>query len=185
MVVKYLDKIYQELYQQKISLESDILKRKHLLEENKRFIQTLEYSLDENYELFFPRKINEESHKKIESLLEEQKELEESIKYNQEKIDCLKSQISELQLVLQTAQKNEETIASQNTILTSARKDTMVHEHESTDRELYDNVKESLIRILRKIELCDKLEEVDPVRCKLELKEMRKGVKDIIESMNG
>ena len=48
MVVKYLDKIYQELYQQKISLESDILKRKHLLEENKRFIQTLEYSLDEN-----------------------------------------------------------------------------------------------------------------------------------------
>ena len=59
MVVKYLDKIYQELYQQKISLESDILKRKHLLEENKRFIQTLEYSLDENYELFFPLKIND------------------------------------------------------------------------------------------------------------------------------
>ena len=87
--------------------------------------------------------------------------------------------------MLQTAQKNEETIASQNTILTSARKDTIAHEHESTDRELYNNVKESLIRILRKIELCDKLEEVDPVRCKLELKEMRKGVKDIIESMNG
>lgn len=184
MVVKYLDTIYQGFLQQKLSLESDIQKKKILLEENKRFIQTLQYSLDENYELFFPRKINEESHRKIDSLLEEKKELEKNIKYNEEKINYLAAQISELNLVIQAAQKNEETIAFLNSLLSGSSNHLIEHEYINTDRESYFNIKESLISILKKIELCNKLEEVDPVRCKLELREIKKGVKDIIEFMN-
>ncbi|MCI9136469.1 MAG: hypothetical protein HFH48_02730, partial [Lachnospiraceae bacterium] len=81
MVINYLEKLHHEMYEKKINLERERRKKKVLFEDNVKFIQTLENTLDENYESFSPREIEKESHLKIDSLLKEQQEIENEIEY--------------------------------------------------------------------------------------------------------
>ena len=79
MIEEYLENLYQELYEKKINLEQETQKRETDLDNNIRFIDTLKNSLDEDFELFTPRNVDEENHKKIESLMEEQEIIKNEI----------------------------------------------------------------------------------------------------------
>ena len=79
MIVDYLEKIHQEMYEKKLNLEREIQKKEILLNDNIKFIQALENSLDENFESFTPRSVNQENHLKIDALRNEQKTIESEL----------------------------------------------------------------------------------------------------------
>ena len=79
MIVDYLKKMHHEMYKQKLNLEREFQKKEILLKDNIKFIQTLENSLDENFESFTPRSVNQENHLKIASLVDEQKIIESEL----------------------------------------------------------------------------------------------------------
>lgn len=189
MIVEYLDKLYHELYEEKLNLERDNHKKEILLKDNIKFVKALENSLDENYESFSPRKVDEESHIKIEQLLNEQRELEENIRNVKIKIIDLVVKISELENVLRVARNNERFLLSEyvkrndDQSLKKNILEVQEIERQRIARDMHDSVVQSLTSLVHRMELCTKIGEVDPVRSKLELREMTKIVRDIIQEI--
>ena len=172
MVIEYLEKIYQEMYERKVSLERDYKKTELLLKENAQFIDTLENSLDKNYESFSPRDINRESYEKIEALKEEKSIIEKDSEKLKERILNLTEHLVELEEVLQNLRES-----------TREEKEKEVLIEEEDKILLHDSMVQSLTGMIHKIELCTKLMDVDKVRCKLELQNMSKTMKKIIEDI--
>lgn len=189
MIIEYLEKIYAEMYEQKVSLERDYKKNELLLKENIQFIYTLENSLDRNYESFSPRDINHESYEKIENLKEEKSQIEKQEEILRIKISDLNDHLAELEHVLKVVRENTKAVEEKEVLLEDDeifRKkilETQEMERQRIARELHDSIVQSLTSIVHKIEFCTKLMDIDTVRCKLELQTMSKMVKRIIEDM--
>ncbi|WP_075717617.1 sensor histidine kinase [Roseburia sp. 499] len=189
MIIEYLEKIYAEMYEQKVSLERDYKKNELLLKENIQFIYTLENSLDRNYESFSPRDINHESYEKIENLKEEKSQIEKQEEILRIKISDLNDHLAELEHVLKVVRENTKAIEEKEVLLEDDeffRKkilETQEMERQRIARELHDSIVQNLTSIVHKIEFCTKLMDMDTVRCKLELQTMSKMVKRIIEDM--
>lgn len=189
MIIEYLEKIYAEMYEQKVSLEHDYKKNELLLKENIQFIYTLENSLDRNYESFSPRDINHESYEKIENLKEEKSQIEKQEEILRIKISDLNDHLAELEHVLKVVRENTKAVEEKEVLLEDDeifRKkilETQEMERQRIARELHDSIVQSLTSIVHKIEFCTKLMDMDSVRCKLELQTMSKMVKRIIEDM--
>lgn len=189
MIVEYLERLYQEMYEQRLTLERENQKKEVLLKDNIKFVQTLENSLDENYESFSPRKVDEENHIKIESLLEEQRKLEEDIRKGKIEIVDMNVRMSELESVLKVARENEKAAVSadfernENQIFRRKILETQEIERQRIARDMHDSVVQNMISLVHKIEICNKIGDVDPIRCKLELRAMTKTVRDIIQDM--
>lgn len=107
MIIDYLEKLHHEMYESKLNLEIECHKKEVLQDDNKKFIQALENSLDENFESFSPRDVDFESHLKIESLLTEQKKTEAEIGELEAEIAKLNTHLAELEHVLKIARENE------------------------------------------------------------------------------
>ncbi|MEY8237245.1 sensor histidine kinase [Lachnospiraceae bacterium 66-29] len=189
MVINYLENLYQGLYEKKINLERENQKKEILLRDNIKFVQTLENTLDENYESFSPRKVDEESHHKINSLMDEQRQLEEEIRLNKIEIVDLSIKISELENIMKEARANERLLFS-NQIEQSDDKiykrnilEIQEMERQRIARDMHDTVVQNLTSLIHKIELCDKIGDVDPVRCKLELRFMKNIIRDTIQDL--
>lgn len=98
------------------------------------------------------------------------------------KLDC---NIDEINGVISVAQEN--TSDSSNTLdnieqdmkLTLLK--TVEKERQRIARDLHDSTTQNLTSLIHKTELCTKLLEVDPIRCKLELFSLNKNLRDIIE----
>lgn len=167
MIEKYLEKLHQELYEKKLNLEQESQRLKVDLNNNIKFVETLRESLDENFESFSPRKVDEDKHIEIESLIEEQTKIYEKIEKLQIKIRDLDTKIDELDGVLKNIHQNQEPI------VVPLKQD--------------ENIKNNLVldfeNILNKIEICNKLIDIDPIRCKLELQVIEENMKKIIKNL--
>lgn len=189
MVINYLENLYQGLYEKKINLERENQKKEILLRDNIKFVQTLENTLDENYESFSPRKVDEESHHKINSLMDEQRQLEEEIRLNKIEIVDLSIKISELENVMKEARANERLLFSRqieqsdDKIYKRNILEIQEMERQRIARDMHDTVVQNLTSLIHKIELCDKIGDVDPVRCKLELRFMKNIIRDTIQDL--
>lgn len=189
MVTEYLEKIHQEMYEKKISLECDYKKTELLLKENMQFIYTLESSLDKNYESFSPRDINHESYEKIEALKKEQSQIKKEIEKLESEISNLNEHLAELENVLKHVRENtraaedKEVLMEEDEIFRKKILEIQELERQRIARELHDSIVQSLTGMVHKIEFCTKLMDIDTVRCKLELQTMSKMVRKIIEDM--
>ncbi len=187
MVIKYLEKLYQDLFEEKLNLEWDIQKKEILLKDNKKFIETLEKSLDDNYESFSPKKMYEENYIKINSLQEEQRKCEEEIRKTKIQIVDLSVKLSELDGVIKAARedKKQKEIAgeSDNQYVRKNILEIQEIERKRIARDMHDTIVQNLANLIHKIEICDKVGEVDPIRCKLELREMTNSIRKIIQEM--
>lgn len=101
MISEYLDNLYQDLYEKKIILEQQTQKKETELDNNIKFIETLKNSMDEDFESFTPRNIDEENYKKIESLMEEQTFIRDEIHRLQLEVIKYNTKIRELDLVME------------------------------------------------------------------------------------
>lgn len=189
MITEYLEKLYQEMYEKKVSFERDYKKNELLLKENIQFIYTLEDSLDKNYDSFSPRNKNHEIYDKINELKSEKIKIRTYSEKLEIKISDLNEHLAELEKILKIARENTKT-AEDNEIL--IQEDEVFHkkiletqemERQRIARELHDSIVQSLTAMVHKIEFCTKLVDMDTIRCKLELQAMSKTVKKIIEDM--
>lgn len=189
MVIDYLNKLKSELLEEKLNLEVKQNSIKVSLNENIKFIEKLKEEDSQIFDAFSPRKQNKDLRENIRSLENNQNELLESFEDVKSKLIDLKSRIDELDSVLRIAKKQKATQKSTNNqieekdFLKLKVLETQENERQRISRELHDSSVQNLTSLVHKMELCSKLVEVDPIRCKLELTAMSKTIREIIEEM--
>ena len=183
MVVSYLEKLQSEYMQEKLNAEKELSDLQIHLRENIEFIKLLEETNDPNYESFTPREVNSKNKTKILELREEQKVIQEAIEKQKSYLSECKQKMEELMCILSEAKKdmmeNHQDILNDETYRITLL-ETQENERQRISRDLHDYTVQNLTSLVHKTELCSKLVEMDPVRCKLELSMMSKTLRDII-----
>ena len=153
MVIEYLQQIKDSYFEQKHALEKQLNLLEIQLKENTGMIKMLEETNDSCYELFTPRNVNSKNKAKINELMEEQKSINESIENLKNSIKEYSSKIEQLDQIV---------------------------EEENREIEIVQEYTETMSQQNR-VELCSRLIDIDPVRCRLELSSVMKILTDLIE----
>lgn len=190
MVINYLKNISSELLEEKLNLESKQNNINIKISENIKFLNRLREEDEQNYDAFSPRKQNVSLRENIRKLETEQNSLKQESESLKQQIKDINAKMDELDEVIKITKKMQ---AENETAVEYSLKgrdivkykvlETQEKERQRIARDLHDSSVQSLTSMIHKIELCSKLVDVDPIRCKLELSTLSKMVKDIIEEM--
>ena len=157
MVKQFLLNYKQELMERKIDLVKSFQNNEMLIKENEEYIRFVEASEDKNYESFSPQSYNTNNNLvKLKELKEKQKQLKEVSARKKEEIEHIDQKLDELSNIIEEVRNDEENRIQQN--IKKANKN------------------EKLDSLIHKIEFCINLVDVDPKRCKLELREIIKSL---------
>lgn len=169
MVVSYLKNIQAEFQKEQSSVERRLNDYKLQLQENQEFIKVLEDEIDPNYESFTPREIHPKNKERILELKGKDEELRKAIeKEEQVYADCLKK-TGELEAVLQEALQYEK-------LWVEAEEKRRREEEEKEKENSRTEFKSS--SVINKLEFCSLIAELDPRRCKVELTEIVRQMKN-------
>ncbi len=189
MVKEYLEKYLIELVEERILIEHEYTDCENKIKENISFIALLEEKNDPNFESFTPREVNTSNKKRIAKLREEQRKLLDLSQKKKLELSDLNAKIDELNSVIRVAREAEKpgdeliTNVDDNVILRRKLLETQEAERQRIARELHDSSVQSMTGLVHKAELCYRLIDIDPVRCKMELKNMSKFTKEIIDEL--
>lgn len=184
MVISYLEKLQESYTQEKYEIEKRLSELEIHLKENIEFIKLLEETNDPNYESFTPREVNSKNKAKIRELQEEQKKIRELLEEEKVLYSECKAKLEELEQVVAQAKRERESRkedALTNESYRTTLLETQETERQRISRELHDYTVQNLTSLVHKTELCNKLIEMDPIRCKLELNIMSKTLREVIE----
>lgn len=176
MVIEYLQQIKDSYFEQKHALEKQLNLLEIQLKENTGMIKMLEETNDSCYELFTPRNVNSKNKAKINELMEEQKSINESIENLKNSIKEYSSKIEQLDQIVEEENREIEIVQEYTEAMTQQN---IVSEDEKESSE--DKLLDSMKNILNRVELCSRLIDIDPVRCRLELSSVMKILTDLIE----
>lgn len=184
MVKTYLEKLQSDFLEEKVTLEKEINDLQIRVKENVEFVRLLEENNDTAYASFSPREVNPKNKVKIQELNKEKKEMEKQLEQLQEQYAECVGKLQELSEVLHSLQLS----ATEQDISTAAEREkyrltileTQENERQRISRELHDSTVQNLTSMVHKVELCSKLVEMDPIRCKLELITLGKTLREII-----
>lgn len=189
MVCSYLEKLQEYYLEQKISIDKSMANLQVQLRENIEFIKLLEEDIDVRYESFSPREMGSKNKQQIQELKNQQKSILKEIEDTKEELSTIMQKIDELNSVLKVARtsvlklekiENAEKDELDNELYRITLLETQEKERQRISRELHDSTVQNLTSLVHKTELCSKLIEMDPIRCKLELTMMSRTLKDII-----
>lgn len=196
MVKQYLEKTRDEFYDSKYALIEKLTAAENHFKENIKIIQMLEGKSDESFEAFTPREINSYNKSKAKELKEEQKLIEPQIKSLHKQISDIDCKIDEINSVIRVYNSDETTNEVEiseviSDVINEEDSDafkrvilqTVESERQRIARDLHDSTVQSLTSLTHKTELCLKLMDVDPIRCRLELTSQGKILKDIINEL--
>lgn len=186
MVVEYLEQTKKQFIDKKQSLLDEISSLEIKSKENIRMIQMLEDTNDDNFESFSPREVSSYNKSKMVELSEEQKQIQQLLKDYRSEVLELNLKIDEVTSVIKVAQNendicNEEISKSKKSNLNVL--ESIEKERQRIARDLHDSTVQNLTSLVHKSELCMKLIDLDPIRCKLELSSMGKILREVIEDM--
>lgn len=176
MVIEYLQQIKDSYFEQKHALEKQLNLLEIQLKENTGMIKMLEETNDSCYELFTPRNINSKNKAKINELMEEQKSINESIENLKNSIKEYSSKIEQLDQIVEEENREIEIVQEYTEAMTQQN---IVSDDEKESSE--DNLLDGIKNVLNRVELCSRLIDIDPVRCRLELSSVMKILTDLIE----
>ena len=183
MVCTYLEKLQEEYLEEKIQIDKSIANLEIQLKENIEFIKFLDESTDVCYESFSPRNVNDKNKTQIQELKEKQKDILHKMNEEKNKQAEIIQKMDELSSVIKvaksTSEKKEKTEIDSD-IYRLTLLETQENERQRISRELHDSTVQNLTSMIHKIELCSKLIDMDPIRCKLELTMMSRTLRDII-----
>ena len=177
MVIEYLQQIKDSYFEQKHGLEKQLNLLEIQLKENTGMIKMLEETNDSCYELFTPRNVNSKNKAKINELMEEQKSINESIDNLKNSIKEYSSKIEQLDQIVEEENREIEIVQEYTEAMTQQNIVSEDEKIESSEDNLLDGMK----NILKRVELCSRLIDIDPVRCRLELSSIMKILTDLIE----
>ena len=158
IVISYLEKIYQDLFEVKLNVEKELHQRKSQLDNNKKIINAIEESLENSLESFSPRKSNQENHDKIKSLTKEQKILEEEICSLEKKLEKTKLNVEEMDAVLKAEREDIKNIRDNTKSLKKVREhykkiiETQDLERQRMAKQLYNKMVQNYDFMIHKIE---------------------------------
>lgn len=187
MNIEFLKKLHEEYLSQKFSCETELNRIQVREREIKELLKLLEKTDDINFESFTPREVNQKNREQIRDLREEQKRLEDSRDRETEKQIDLDKKISGLTEMIREAEKflreksQREDREKQKYLVSFL--EMQENERQRISRDLHDTAVQNLAGLVHKAELCSKLVELDPLRCKLELNMVSKTLREIIEDM--
>ena len=186
MVVEYLEQTKKQFIDKRQSLLDEISSLEIKSKENIRMIQMLEDTNDDNFESFSPREVSSYTKSKMVELSEEQNQIQQLLKDYRSEVLELNLKIDEVTSVIKVAQNeneicNEEISKSKKSNLNVL--ESVEKERQRIARDLHDSTVQNLTSLVHKSELCMKLIELDPIRCKLELSSMGKILREVIEDM--
>lgn len=176
MVIEYLQQIKDSYFEQKHGLEKQLNLLEIQLKENIGMIKMLEETNDSCYELFTSRNVNSKNKAKINELMEEQKTINESIENLKNSIKEYSSKIEQLDQIVEEENREIEIVQEYTEAMTQQN---IVSDDEKESSE--DNLLDGMKNILNRVELCSRLIDIDPVRCRLELGSVMKILTDLIE----
>lgn len=176
MVIEYLQQIKDSYFEQKHALEKQLNLLEIQLKENTGMIKMLEETNDSCYELFTPRNVNSKNKAKINELIEEQKSINESIENLKNSIKEYSSKIEQLDQIVEEENREIEIVQEYTEAMTQQN---IVSDDEKESSE--DNLLDGIKNVLNRVELCSRLIDIDPVRCRLELSSVMKILTDLIE----
>lgn len=158
MAEEYLNSLKENIYEKKKRLQ---IEKKKLEKQHQKIEQLLELSKEEEeagYDLFTPRSVKQ-------NLKEKRKKLEEQKEELIRQKDKLKQQITENNKDIESVREIEQKFHE----IEKKERKTIAVETEQKDTE--ENKKEcyNWEQILHRMELCYRLIDLDPVRCKLEM----------------
>lgn len=157
MLKQFLLNYKQELMERKIDLTKSFQNNEMLIKENEEYIRFVEASENKNYGSFSPQSYNTNNNlTEIKELKEKQKQLKEISVRKKEEIEHIDQRLSELSSIIEEVRNDEENRMRQD-IKKASRN-------------------EKLDSLIHKIEFCINLVDVDPKRCKLELREIIKSL---------
>lgn len=177
MVIEYLQQIKDSYFEQKHALEKQLNLLEIQLKENTGMIKMLKETNDSCYELFTPRNVNSKNKAKINELMEEQKSINESIDNLKNSIKEYSSKIEQLDQIVEEENREIEIFQEYTEAMTLQNIVSEDEKIESSEDNLLDGMK----NILNRVELCSRLIDIDPVRCRLELSSIMKILTDLIE----
>lgn len=180
MVKEYLEKLRDELTEERLQLLNEETSLQNHYKENLKMIQLLEETNDPNYASFTPREIHPYNRVKIEELTLDQKKTTDLLEKNKIAISEKNYKIGEINSVIKVA-KEEESFSSTSASNRFSILKTQEKERQRIARDLHDSTVQNLTSLVHKSELCIKLIDTDPIRCKLELSSLSKILRDIIE----
>lgn len=190
MVKEFLEKIRNELTEEKLNLESEHKSIRIKISENQKFVERLKEEDEQNFDAFSPRKQNYTLRESIKKLEEEQQTYMEDSENVKQKLMQINAKLDEIDSVIKIAMKQEaannksvNNILEDKDIMKLKLLETQENERQRIARELHDSSVQSLTSLVHKTELCSKLVDLDPIRCKLELSSMSKTLREIIEEM--
>lgn len=175
MVIEYLQQIKDSYLEEKHILEKQLKSSEIELKENIEMIKMLEESNDSSYELFTPRNVN--SKIKINELLEEQKSIDESIESLKNSINEYTNKIEQLDRVIEEENREVEIVQDYTESMTQQN----IVSEDDNEKLSEDNLFESIKDVLNRVELCSRLIDIDPIRCRLELSSVMKMLTNLIE----
>ena len=183
MVCTYLEKLQEEYLEEKIQIDKSIANLEIQLKENIEFIKFLDESTDVCYESFSPRNVNDKNKTQIQELKENQKDILHKMNEEKNKQAEIIQKMDELSSVIKVAKstsEKKEKAEIDSDIYRLTLLETQENERQRISRELHDSTVQNLTSMIHKIELCSKLIDMDPIRCKLELTMMSRTLRDII-----
>lgn len=204
MVDNFLNELSEENRTKEENLKKEIKSLHLILKENAEFIKLLESEEDDTYEVFSPRKAHPGNRDKINLLKKENEEIQDKIEIRQEQLNELEEQQESLQEVITEFQRISEKAAlyDEKCELEKRRcEDEMqcnCEEKMTAYKDGYvsgclvdcnkniegsileENTRQHLNNALHGLELCSKIVDVDPVRCKLEISSVMKIIADVI-----
>lgn len=185
MVQKYLEGIRQELFNRKNCILEQLNSLYSRQKEISKIVDILEEKNDPNYEAFCPRNYSSFDARKLTELTEENKQLIDDVSKLKDKLAEVDYRIDEVTNIIQ--------VSRENTIKNDSLKDSydsriallnsVEAERQRIARDLHDSTTQNLTALVHKTELCTKLLDSDPMRCRLELFSISSTLRDIIQEM--
>lgn len=185
MVQNYLEGIRQDFLGRKEELKTRLDSLYMRQKEIQKFLQVLEEKSDPNYDAFSPRKKNSFDERKITELTEEHKQILDEISKLKDQISEIDFRIDEVSNVINVSRGNliDSTVHIDSYEARIALLNSVEAERQRIARDLHDSTTQNLTALVHKTELCTKLLDSDPVRCRLELFSISNTLRDIIQDM--
>lgn len=190
MVVEYLEKKSNEISEEMKGILAKIEDLNVVIAENKKFIEYLENAKDTNIDTFSPISVSTPEEDKLTELKSEQENHLSTLQSLQVKYNNLSQEYDESLNVIEIVKKHyglsmkvlDENVTTKE-LMNIKLLEAQESERQRIARELHDSSVQTMTSLVHKIELCTKLIEMDPIRCKLELMVMSKTMKDVIQEM--
>ena len=163
IVINYLEKYSDLLLEEKINLQAQQKNIEQEIKETVAFRKLLEEKNDSSFEIFTPHIVNSKNKEEIKKL--EQQEEKKKL---------------ELQEILEQIEQQEEKYEELAVVIKQAKQNYANHQEKSSLQNSLDEiVYKRLEQFITKIDLCSNLLNLDSMRCKIELDNMKKSVLDM------